>query len=93
MALSNLSYITNAIGDRSGKFIYWEVIVAATSSGAAESITLASLPVVPTATAIIDSGGFHGINTPGVDAVIATNLQSVGGTLLAQSYRITIRCK
>lgn len=96
MALSAVTYLTNQVGDRNGKFQYYEFIVSLTSSGAAESLTLAAIIAATGITGlstILDTGMFNGVNTPAILSQIATNLQSVGATLLAASYRITIKAK
>jgi hypothetical protein len=94
MALSNVSYRVQQVGDRNGKFQYYEFITSLTSSGAAESVTLAAIIAATGITGlsqILDTGPFTGVNTAAVAANIATALTSVGATLAAASYRITIK--
>lgn len=56
-------------------------------------MTLASLPILPTPTAVLDCGSFTGINTIAVNANIATALNAVNATLAAASYRLTMKVK
>jgi hypothetical protein len=94
MALSAVTYRTQQIGDRNGKFQYYEFIVSLTSSGAAESVTLAAIIAatgITGLTTILDCGVFAGVNTIGVLPNIATALNAVNATLAAASYRILIR--
>lgn len=94
MALSAVTYRTQQVGDRNGKFQYYEFIVSLTSSGAAETLTLAAIIAATGITGlstILDAGCFTGVNTIAVLSNIATALNSVSATLAAASYRITIK--